>query len=78
MSGGKPPAGKDLESLLVWIVCKADNDMARTFEFVLHFVKCDMVTSHQTRLLLYKTSFPCRYRQKAGFAGLCPGRAGNA
>ena len=36
VSGGMLPAGKGVK-----VVCKAD--IARTFEFVLHFVMCNMV-----------------------------------
>ena len=39
-SGGKP----------LWIACYAD--MACTFEFVLHFVKCGMVTVSSNQILI--------------------------
>ena len=42
-----------VESLLqerVWLVCKAD--MARTFEFVLHFVGCVTVTVSPNQIII--------------------------
>ena len=49
MSGGKPPAGKGVKT-----VCYAD--MARTFEFLFQFVRCDTVTVSLNQIIIIITS----------------------
>ena len=50
MSGGKPPAGN-------CIVCLVDN-MAHTFEFVLHFVRCDTETVSTNQIIFIIINMP--------------------
>ena len=61
MSGGKPLQER------VWLVCEAG--MARTFEFVLHFVRCVMVTVSPTQNII----IICYPRKTTNILGSDPG-----
>ena len=47
LSGGRPPAGKGVDSLLLKLI-----DMACTFEFALHFLRFDTVKVSENQIII--------------------------